>query len=76
MDSLNTTSPGNDKPKRKLSLKERINANRGAGFGAMVGAIAGAMLAGPIGAIIGGAIGGGVGSVIDRKFRWKKMEKK
>ncbi len=61
-----------DPRERKLSLKDRIEANKGAGYGAMVGAVSGAIFLGPlapIGAIIGGAVGGGIGSVIDRKFR-------
>ena len=74
MNSLDTSSPDENKPTRKQSLKERIEANRGAGSGAMVVAIAGAIVLGPVGAIIGGAIGGGLGSLIDRKFRRKKKE--
>ena len=65
-----------EKPmKQRLSLKERFEANKGAGYGAMVGAVAGAVISGPlapIGAAIGGAIGGGLGSLYDRKFRRPK----
>jgi phage tail tape-measure protein len=64
--------------KRPSSLKERIDANRGAGYGAMIGAVAGAIIAGPmapVGAIIGGAIGGGIGSIVDKKFRSNKPQK-
>lgn len=60
---------------QKVALKDRIEANKGAGYGAMVGAVSGAIFLGPlapIGAIIGGAIGGGIGSIIDRKFRHSK----
>ncbi|MCP4396604.1 MAG: hypothetical protein GY801_04765 [bacterium] len=64
-------------PKQALSLKEHIEANKGAGYGAMTGAVAGAIVSGPfapIGAAIGGAIGGALGSVYDRKFRKPKDE--
>ena len=64
--------------KQRLSLKERINANKGAGYGAMIGAVAGAIVSGPMapfGAAIGGAIGGGLGSLYDRKFRKPKHKK-
>lgn len=67
--------PEPQKPARKLTLQERIEANRGAGYGAMLGAVAGAILTGPfapLGAAIGGALGGGLGSLIDRKWRRKK----
>lgn len=61
-------------PKHPLSLKERIEANKGAGYGAMTGAVAGAIVTGPFapfGAAVGGAIGGALGSIYDRKFRNK-----
>lgn len=72
-----TEQAGREKVTRrqKLTLKERIEANKGAGYGAMVGAVSGAMVMGPlapVGAIVGGAIGGGIGSIIDRKFRRPK----
>ena len=58
-------------PQEKLTLKERIDEHKMAGYGAMVGAVSGAVVLGPIGAAIGGAVGGGVGSLIDHKFRHK-----
>jgi len=61
-----------------LSLKERIEANKGAGYGAMTGAVAGAIVSGPfapIGAAIGGAVGGALGSIYDRQFRKSKHTK-
>jgi hypothetical protein len=61
MNSVETPSSHDEqKPQRKLTLREHIEANRGAGYGAMIGAIAGAILMGPmtpVGAIVGGAIG-------------------
>ena len=59
-------------PPRKLSLQERLEEHKLAGYGAMIGAVTGAML-GPLGAALGGAIGGGVGSLLDRKFRHPKQ---
>ena len=59
-------------PVQPHTLKERIEAHKGAGYGAMVGAIAGALVTGPfapLGAMIGGALGGGIGSWYDQKFR-------
>ena len=58
-------------PQPKLTLKERIDEHKMAGYGAMAGAVAGAAVLGPLGAAIGGAVGGGVGSLIDHKFRRK-----
>ena len=66
-----------EQAKHPLTLKERIEANKGAGYGAMTGAVAGAIVTGPfapIGAAVGGAIGGAIGSVYDRKFRKPKDE--
>ncbi len=37
-----------DPRERKLSLKDRIEANKGAGYGAMVGAVSGAIFLGPL----------------------------
>ena len=58
-------------PQRPLTLKERIEEHKMAGYGAMIGAVAGAAALGPLGAAIGGGLGGGVGSLIDHKFRRK-----
>jgi hypothetical protein len=72
MTSEQSGSDDTKKPTRRLSLKERIHANKGAGYGAMIGAVAGAIVMGPmapLGAVVGGAIGGGLGSFYDRKFR-------
>ena len=63
-------------PQQKLTLKERIEEHKMAGYGAMIGAVSGAAVLGPIGAAIGGAVGGGVGSLIDHKFRHKHEAEK
>ncbi len=75
--ALERSTPEQKTPQKRLSLKERFEANKGAGYGAMVGAVAGAILTGPmppLGAAIGGAIGGGLGSLVDRKFRQPKQK--
>ena len=59
-------------PPRKLTLQERLEEHKLAGYGAMAGAVAGAVVLGPIGAAIGGGIGGGLGSMCDHKFRHPK----